>query len=264
MERNVIGICPVCHQGSMVTAKAKFACTNARCGFSLYRNLFGIPISSSAAKEVCEHGESGWIEYKDSLGNHNSARVFVQGKSVLHETKYEYLGGKCPVCGEGIIITSKGFSCVNHVDGNCPFHIPGILSNRKIRAAEVVDFLQGKSCVLDGFSNSHGIPFSGYLQFNRDKNLVYVETIVGKCPLCGGNIRVGPSFYACDNFNGGGRHSCSFKIYRDIAQHSVTPKEIQEIAANGQTSVRVKFYREDGTAFRKRLAVNECGKAIFI
>lgn len=255
-------ICPVCHDGTVASDATKFRCSNPKCRFTIYRHLGPVTIDEETAGAICRQGESPWIDFRDHNGNANQARVFLRGRTLLREDRMDYVDGHCPLCGGGVVITSKGFSCANHLTGDCKFHIPGILANRKLSAEDVADFLRGAGTVLDGFSNEKGVTFSGILTLNRDQGIVYVNTIVGPCPLCGGNVRVGPSFYACDNFAGHGH--CTFKVYRDIAHHAVTHGEIREIITNGCTGARLKFYRSDGTSFRNRLGIDANGKAIFM
>lgn len=256
-------VCPVCKKGHVIEGARKFCCTNPSCRFTIYRKVGCIPIDQETVIQLSEKGESTWINHRDADGNRNSSRLFLRGRTLLHESRYEYVKGRCPVCGGGIVITSKGYSCINHLEGHCPFHLPGIMANRKVTASEVEDFLRGGNAVLNGFCNEKGVIFSGILRLNGTKNVVYVETIIGKCPLCGGNVRVGPSFYACDNF-ANNQVKCTFKVYRDIAHHAVTHDEMAEIIANGCTSEKMKFYREDGSAFRSRLGLDANGRAIFI
>ena len=256
-------ICPICGC-NMSSSKKKVACNNKECGFSIYRAIgTDFKLDDANIERILANGHSDWIPF-NANGKENFIRFFISGNKLMREFKFMFINGTCPVCGGPIMITSKGFTCANSIkDKGCRFHIPGILSHRKITANEAEDFLTGKTCVLDGFSNSNERSFSGILRFNKEKGVVYVDSVVASCPICGGKVHVGPSFYACENFKNK-VIKCPFKVYREISHHSVTVEELQEICNNGATNEKIMFFKEDGNIFKSKLALAENGNTIFI
>ena len=255
--------CPICGS-NMLPSKKKFACSNKECGFTVYRSMgMDIKLDDNTIEILISKGNTEWIPY-NANGKENFIRFFINGNKVAKEFKFTFLNGKCPVCGGAVMVNSKGYACANRINKNgCDFQIPGILSHRKITASEAEDFLKGKNIVLDGFLNGNDKSFSGILQFNEEKGVVFVDPVVGKCPLCGGKIYVGSSFYACENFKNE-QHKCSFKVFREISHHSVTVEELRQICENGATNGKLVFFKEDGNTFRAKLALAENGKTIFI
>ena len=255
--------CPFCGS-NMSRSNKKVACTNKKCGFTIYR-AFGtdFKLDDQCIDKIIADGNSDWI-YFNANGKENFIRFFISGMKLMREFKYMYINGACPICGGAIMVTSKGFACANSIIGkSCNFHIPGFLSHRKITSNEAEDFLTGKTSVLDGFSNSNERAFSGILRFNEEKKIVYVDSVVASCPICGGKVHVGPTFYACENFKNK-TLKCPFKIYRSICHHSVTVNELREICENGSTKDKIMFFKEDGNIFKTRLALSENGTTIFI
>jgi hypothetical protein len=51
-------------------------------------------------------------------------------------------------------------------------------------------------------------------------------------------------------------HPCNFSIWRHIGGHAVTKKEAQQICEDGITHEVIEMYKEDGTAYYKRLALS--------
>ena len=82
-----------------------------------------------------------------------------------------------------------------------------------------------------------------------------MQPFIGKCPHCGGEIRVGSRAFNCSNYNNESA-PCSFSIWRNIGGHQLTLAEARELCEKGITSTELEMYREDGTVYRKRLGVS--------
>ena len=164
--------------------------------------------------------------------------------------------GHCPKCGGNIIKTCKGYRCENNIGDNpsCSVVINGILGNRKMSDGEISVLLSERRIMLDGFMSKEGKSFPTVLELT-DNGEVLMQSVIGKCPHCGGDIRVGSRAFNCSNFNSP-TDKCEFSIWRNIGGHQLTLAEAQEICGNGITSSELEMFRDDGSVYRKRLGLS--------
>ncbi len=130
--------------------------------------------------------------------------------------------GRCPLCGGNVVKTCKGYRCENNISDNptCCLNINGILGNRKMSDEEIAELLSARRIMLDGFATKEGKTFPTVLELGDDGS-VNMQSVIGKCPHCGGDIRVGSRAFNCSNFH----HPtapCSFSIWRNIGGHQLT------------------------------------------
>lgn len=88
-----------------------------------------------------------------------------------------------------------------------------------------------------------------------DDGAVNMQSIIGKCPHCGGDIRVGSRAFNCSNY-ANQTAQCNFAIWRNIGGHQLTLAEAKEICEKQITSSELEMYREDGSIYRKRLGLS--------
>ena len=234
-EKKVIGKCPVCG-GDVMESPLGFCCNGTtkegrRCQFVIHHQIHGVEMTEEICRQLLSDGRTDVMEMKNKCGQPFQAR-FVKK-------------------------TSRGFACENHVGHHptCTFYILGIICNRKIMDDEVEAFLAGKALTLDGFSSNDGHLFASTLQLNKQGS-VSLESKITKCPVCGGDIHVGPRAYNCSNFKNP-VHSCRFNIWRNISGHIVTPEEVRQICEKGQTDNVLELFKDDGTVYYKRLGLDK-------
>ena len=164
--------------------------------------------------------------------------------------------GSCPLCGGNVVKTCKGYRCENNIGDNpsCVLNINAILGNRKMADDEIAKLLANRSVLLDGFATKEGKTFPTVLELADDGN-INMQSVIGKCPHCGGENPVGNRALHCSN------HSkpeapCSFSLWRNIGGHQVNLAEAKELCEKGITSTELEMYREDGAVYRKRLGVS--------
>lgn len=164
--------------------------------------------------------------------------------------------GSCPFCGGNVVKTCKGYRCENNMGEHpsCVLNINAILGNRKMADNEIAELLTNRSVLLDGFASKEGKTFPTVLELADDGN-INMQPVIGKCPHCGGEIRVGSRAFNCSNY-GNQETPCSFSIWRNIGGHQVTLDEAKELCEKGITSAELEMYREDGAVYRKRLGVS--------
>lgn len=88
--------------------------------------------------------------------------------------------------------------------------------------------------------------------------------IIGRCPVCGGNVVKTCKGYRCENNTGeDGKcgllqegSPCDFVIWRNIAGHLMTLDEVREICADGVTSHEVEMFGENGSVYRRKLGLS--------
>ena len=141
--------------------------------------------------------------------------------------------GRCPFCGGNVVKTCKGYRCEHNLgeQPSCVLNINGIIGNRKMNDEEIAELLEKRCILLDGFATKEGKTFPTVLELADDGNIL-MQSVIGKCPHCGGDIRVGSRAFNCSNYSNQAA-PCSFAIWRNIGG-----------------------YRDDGSIYRKRLGVS--------
>lgn len=164
--------------------------------------------------------------------------------------------GRCPLCGGNVVKTCKGYRCEHNIGDSpsCVLNINAIIGNRKMADAEVAVLLEKRRILLDGFASKEGKAFPTVLELTDDSNIL-MQPVIGRCPHCGGEIRVGSRAFNCSNYTNQDA-PCSFTIWRNIGGHTLTLNEAVEICEKGITSSELEMYREDGSIYRKRLGVS--------
>ena len=164
--------------------------------------------------------------------------------------------GRCPLCGGNVVKTCKGYRCEHNLGEHpsCMLNINGIIGNRKMNDNEVAELLEKRHVLLDGFASKEGKAFPTVLELADDGN-INMQSVICKCPHCGGDIRVGSRAFNCSNY-GNQEAPCTFSIWRNIGGHQLTLSEAKEICEKGITSSELEMYRDDGSIYRKRLGVS--------
>ena len=160
--------------------------------------------------------------------------------------------GRCPLCGGNVVKTCKGYRCENNIaeQPTCVLNINCIIGNRKMSDEEIAELLEHRLILLDGFASKEGKAFPSVLEL-ADNGAINMQSIIGKCPHCGGDIRVGTRAFNCSNYSNQ-QAPCNFAIWRNIGGHQLSLTEAKEICEKEITSNELEMYRDDGTIYRKR------------
>lgn len=88
------------------------------------------------------------------------------------------------------------------------------------------------------------------------------KRVLGKCPLCDGNVIESPKSYGCSNWpkDKGG---CRFTIWKTISGAKITREIASQILDKG-VSRAIKFKSKQGKPFEARLKLEEDGKVSFL
>ncbi len=112
---------------------------------------------------------------------------------------------------------------------------------------------EAQCILLDGFSTKEGKTFPTVLEL-ADDGAVNMQSVIGRCPHCGGEVRVGTRAFNCSNYSNQ-EAPCLFAIWRNIGGHQLTLEEAKELCEKNITSSELEMYREDGSIYRKRLGL---------
>ena len=164
--------------------------------------------------------------------------------------------GRCPLCGGNVVKTCKGYRCENNTgeDAKCGLFINGVIGNRKMTDEEISILLEKREIMLDGFATKEWKTFPTVLSLKQDGSLD-MNAVVGKCPRCGGDIRIGTKAFNCSNYKDQA-NPCAFVIWRNIGGHLLTLDEVRQICNDGQTAEAVDMFREDGFKFSKKIGLS--------
>lgn len=240
MENNerYFGLCPACGHGHIIKTNRDYVCTNRlkpsdsdRCRFSLPFRSHGVDLTDSMIRQLVTTGRTDDLTLCDQSGFPYQGRFIIEkGTGYAIEFERESINAVCPDCGGEIVKTRFGYECEHSLGVNptCGFKIPNFICNRFITPQEAEDFCKGQGGILDSFFNKAGSWFSAYLT-RAENGDIALSSVVGKCPVCGGNMLVGPAAFNCSNFKKG----CGFKIWRHYYGHKVTLSEARDLLANG-------------------------------
>lgn len=246
------GLCPVCGHGHIIKTNRDYVCTNrlrpssehGGCRFSIPFHAHGVDITDEMIRQLIKTGATDYMEMSDQKGFPYQGRFIINpGEGYDIESETRPINAVCPNCGGQIIQTRFGYACVNHLAANslCNFIIPNFICNRYITVTEAEDFCNGHADILDGFLNKQGKWFSAYLTRNENGS-VELSSIVGKCPVCGGNLLVGPAAFNCSNY----KHGCDFKIWRHYYGHKVNLQDAKELLAQGKSTLPFEAFDKYG------------------
>lgn len=162
--------------------------------------------------------------------------------------------GNCPDCGSPVVKTCKDYRCRNAVgqEPACQFSVYPIVCNRKLSEVEVSALLNGETLLLDGMATNEGKAFTSTVHMDKDGKLI-VDAKVSVCPKCGGTIYAGAKAFSCGNRKG--ETACTFVLWRTYGGYVLTLKDVKDICEKGVTADELTMYHDDGTIYKKRLAL---------
>ncbi len=207
----------------------------------------------------------GIVEYVKQLFADLHARYACQFE---RETVAEKLN--CPKCGGALDVAPWGYVCPN---AECGFRFGHTVAGKMLAHSEVKALLAGETIgPLSGFKSKKGSEFSAKLTLDKDFNINFAFESDGKfhgqktdykCPLCGSLLEENKNAIFCTGDSG---EPCSFTLFKTIAGHALTAKEISALFTNGHTPLIQGFKSKKGTEFAAALKWGEGsdkGRAVF-
>ena len=201
----------------------------------------------------------GIVEYVKQLFADLHARYACQFE---RETLTEKLN--CPKCGGALDVAPWGYVCPN---AECGFRFGHTVAGKMLAHSEVKALLAGETVgPLSGFKSKKGSEFSAKLTLDKDFNIQFAFESDGKfhgqktdykCPLCGSPLEENKNAIFCN---------CNFTLFKAIAGHTLTAKEIAALFTSGHTPLIQGFKSKKGTEFAAALKWGEGadkGRAVF-
>lgn len=257
---NYLGTCPVCGKGKIAEGPNVYRCNYAasmedKCDFHIFKSYNGANITAEHVKQLIEEGKTKTIEFVSKAGNKFYGYLTIEDGIVKmqyanNSDNLEKLDAPCPICGEPVYVYQHGYGCKNihetDEDGNkkCTLWINKVIASRTVTKNEVEQLLlTGKTSFLDGFVNNTGKEFSSRLVLDQEGNINFDSTVC-KCPVCGGDIKIGNKSYNCSNWKSKG---CKFTVWREISYRNITPEEVIQLCENRATEELHGFRNKDKT-----------------
>lgn len=209
----------------------------------------------------------GIVEYVKQLFADLHARYACQFE---RETATEKLN--CPKCGGALDVAPWGYVCPN---AECGFRFGHTVAGKMLAHSEVKALLAGETVgPLSGFKSKKGSEFSAKLMLDKDFNIQFAFESDGKfhgqktdykCPLCGGLLEENKNAIFCTEAAQSGE-PCNFTLFKTIAGHTLSAKEIAALFGSGHTPLIQGFKSKKGTEFAATLKWGEGadkGRAVF-
>ncbi len=218
----------------------------------------------------------GIVEYVKQLFADLHARYACQFE---REAATEKLN--CPKCGGALDVAPWGYVCPN---AECGFRFGHTVAGKMLAHSEVKALLAGETVgPLSGFKSKKGAEFSAKLTLDKDFNINFAFESDGKfhgqkteykCPLCGSPLEENKNAIFCTGTapskdprsEPGMTNDCNFTLFKTIAGHTLTAKEISALFTNGRTPLIQKFKSKKGSEFAAALKWGEGadkGRAVF-
>lgn len=213
-----------------------------------------------------EKGTLSPVEFRDGIVNYVK-ELFEHlrekyGSQFERETVTEAIA--CPKCGQPMEIAPWGYVCKN---AECGFKFGHTVAGKMLAHSEVKALLAGETVgPLSGFKSKKGSEFSAKLTLDKDFNINFAFESDGKfhgqktdykCPLCGSLLEENKNAIFCN---------CNFTLFKTIAGHVLSAKEISALFTNGHTPLIQGFKSKKGTEFAAALKWGEGadkGRAVF-
>lgn len=182
--------------------------------------------------------------------------------------------GTCPICGKGKIKENKKtYGCSEWKNSGCSFAIWKTISGKNISEKMVIDLIEKKKTgLIKGFTSREGKKYNAYLTLN-DEGKVVMEyenggsgggekkerKVIGKCPICGGDVVENTKAFGCSNWKDG----CKFTVWKTMSKKNISEKMVKDIIEKGKTGVIKGFKNKDGDDFDAKLIMEEDGSVKF-
>jgi DNA topoisomerase-3 len=209
----------------------------------------------------------GIVEYVKQLFADLHARYACQFE---RETVAEKLN--CPKCGGALDVAPWGYVCPN---AECGFKFGHTVAGKMLAHSEVKALLAGETVgPLSGFKSKKGSEFAAKLTLDKDFNIQFAFESDGKfhgqktdykCRLCGSLLEENKNAIFCTGTTESGE-PCNFTLFKTIAGHALTAKEIAALFGSGHTPLIQGFKSKKGTEFAAALKWGEGsdkGRAVF-
>lgn len=167
-NKEPLGKCPICGK-DVIEGNKGYSCSGYKegCKFIIWKEIAGKKVTPLQAKALLEKGKTNVIKgFKSKKGNKFDAVLQLKDGKVEfmfnNEAEKQPLG-KCPLCGQDVIESTKGYGCIGYKK-SCNFVIWKKISGKRVTVKQVQDLLQkGKTALIKGFKSKAGKNFDAIL-----------------------------------------------------------------------------------------------------
>lgn len=96
------------------------------------------------------------------------------------------------------------------------------------------------------------------VEIEKDTDIGFYGDIVGKCPLCGGEVIKNRFAYGCRDYQ-----NCKFKINLQICGRIISKSNVEKLLSEGVTSNIEGFISKNGKNFNAKLKLDDDKKIVF-
>ena len=163
---------------------------------------------------------------------------------------------KCPKCGGEIEANDYSYKC-KECEFKCSKNIWGV----EVTEDMIKDICSGK--LTDKFTfKKPDKEWTAHLAYSKEKEAVVFEfdkpVVIGKCPVCGGDVIERDRFYLCKNY----KDKCNTLIGKEISGSKISKEDAIKLL-NGETLDKREFTWKSGKSGFAKLHLKD-GKTEFI
>ena len=202
-----------------------------------------------------EKGEYDPVKFMDDVVSHTKLLINQSQNGV---TTSEL--GPCPLCKSPVIKGREHYGCSEWKAG-CRFVLRRDSLGADIFPGIASELLRNRSTLKPVLMTIDGNPLFGTITLQDDGSLTYErmqviksgkgKDVLGPCPVCGGDIVAGDKAFGCSNWQNG----CRFKIWKKIANKSVSKIVAKKILADGESEMIEGFKSRAGKSFSAKLKI---------
>lgn len=165
--------------------------------------------------------------------------------------------GKCPKCGGAVMEKKEYYVCSNYKK-TCDLIIGKVHNESKISVTEAKKILSGKETKEMEFKWKSGKSGKAKLKYDpNEQRVVYVFAnqtqgakmgeksgaveVLGKCPICGGDVINGKEFYLCKNY----KDTCTFTVKKNLKGGVLIPGDMKKLL-EGEETREIQFVWDSG------------------
>ncbi len=201
------------------------------------KGLAGIENGTISPEEYQKKLESFVIKTVENIKSKTAKERPVTPKNIA---------GKCPVCGEDLYETEKGYFCSKRRKDKkgCQFAFSKTIGRTPIPKEQIEKLLNGENTdIMEGLQGKSGT-YSAYIEIKKNGECALTfphDTTTLKCPKCGGEIIKGSYSYECKE--------CKFSAYHTSFGHEITEEEFNTVSKNLILGPISDFKTKEGEQF---------------
>ena len=165
----------------------------------------------------------------------------------------------CPKCGNDVYESLYSYNC------ECGFKCGKEIWGAEISIDDVKKICEGKETDFYDFKKEEK-EWTAKLVYSKEEGRVIFkfkdrtpQKVVGKCPICGEDVKETKDFYLCSNY----KKTCNLIVGKDIKGHKLTKEELEKLL-NKETVSNLTFTWKNGNTGNANIKLDENGKVSFL